>query len=232
MRDVVENGGVDRADSSLGLAKFARRSVQGPGPAGAPRSPLFLRPPDSPDIVYEFFSPFAHVEGRYEWCRIRSPTHGVFDTFILLAETPPVVYVGSPAGERFMADRFPGCQTFPAAIRIQESEDGRTVKGRLKASTGPVRQASMVLAASKEAMPKNVPYGGEGKGIWGSPRFTCWGVDLVLPGHATGKLVWRDRPTVLLKQEPALVTLGSFGRIAPIAEAAVAKPIRAGPRRA
>ena len=166
--------------------------------------------------MYEFFSPFAHVEGRYEWCRIRSPTHGVFDTMILLAERPCTVYVGAENGLRFMRDRFPECVSLPARIKIRESAGGTTVKGALKADAGPLKSATMTLQATPGQAPRHVPYGGKGEGIWGSPRFTCWGVDLVVDGRADGKLVWRDREATRLANEPALITLGSFGRIAPM----------------
>jgi len=181
---------------------------------------LWLRPDDGPDIVYEFFAPFAHVEGKYEWCRIRSPTHGVFDTFILLARKPVVVYVNSAAGEAFMRDRFPECRTIRVAardLRIAEKDGGRTVEGVLKALTGPILDAKMRLSASADAPLRNVPYGGTGEPVWGSTRWTCWGVDLVAKGEADGRIAWRDGPIERLAGKPALITLGSFGRIAPLA---------------
>src|ERR1051326_5722585 len=104
---------------------------------------------DGPDVSYEFFSPFAHVEGKYEWCRIRSPTHGVFDTFILVGESPVVVYVASGSGARFMAERYPECRAFrvaPGDLSIEESRDGRTVRGRLRADVGPVQAADLTLS--------------------------------------------------------------------------------------
>jgi len=178
-------------------------------------------PADGPGVVYEFFAPFAHVEGKYEWCRIRSPTHGVLDTFILVGETPVVVYVNGTEGERFMADRYPEtlCYRVPkASLRIRESADGRTVEGFLRATVGPVRRAAMTLQAKGDAVPRDVPYGGKGKPVWGSQRWTCWGVDLVLDALADGRVEWNDRGVDELKRTPALVTLGSFGRIAPLAE--------------
>ncbi|MFA5860939.1 MAG: hypothetical protein WDA16_04530 [Candidatus Thermoplasmatota archaeon] len=30
----------------------------------------FLAPPDGPEVQYEFYAPFAHVEGKFEWCRL------------------------------------------------------------------------------------------------------------------------------------------------------------------
>lgn len=184
-----------------------------------------LKPDDSPDTVYEFFAPFAHVPGRYEWCRIRSPTHGVFDVFILLGEStsePATVYVRCDAGEAFMRDRYPESTTIrvpESDLTVRERDSGRTVEGRLKSVAGPVREARMTLAASADATPEDVPYGGEGRPVWGSKKWTCWGVDLNLPAQATGIVRFRDgREDDVLRDEDALVTLGSFGRIAPLAQ--------------
>ena len=182
----------------------------------------FLRPPDGPDVAYEFFAPFAHVAGKYEWCRIRSATHGVFDTLILLGKTtavPATVYVNSTLGAAFMHDRYPECTTIrlpPSGLSLSDSPDGRTVTGNLKAMEGPLREATMTLRADGSALPKTVPYGGEGKPVWGG-KWTCWGVDLNLDGHADGKLQFADGRVVTLRGEPCLVTLGSFGRLAPLA---------------
>lgn len=180
----------------------------------------FLRPPDGPGVVYEFFAPFAHVAGKYEWCRIRSPTHGVFDCFILLGAStadPATVYVNSVLGQSFMRDRYPECATFrvqPAALKVDDTPDGRTVTGTLQASEGPVRAAAMTLRAPPAALPQAVPYGGEGQPVWGS-RWTCWGVDLALDGSCDGTITPADGKPRLLRGVPCIVTLGSFGRIAP-----------------
>lgn len=180
----------------------------------------FLAPPDGPDVVYEFFAPFAHVEGRFEWCRIRSPTHGVFDTFILVGLDPVVVYVNDDAGARFMAERYPECRTVRVGaddLWVEEREEGRVVVGGLRSKEGPVRLAEMTLRAVDEArVPEAVPYGGKGAPVWGSRRWTCWGVDLVLNGLADGRVTWEDGRLETLEDEAAIVTLGSFGRIAPI----------------
>lgn len=181
----------------------------------------FLRPPDGPAVVYEFFAPFAHVAGKYEWCRIRSPTHGVLDCFIVLGKTTSeaaTVYVNSTLGAAFMVERYPECTTLrlpPSGLSITESADGRTVTGSLKAGEGPLREAAMTLRAGPGAIPKAIPYGGEGKPVWGS-RWTCWGVDLALDGHADGRLAWADGRKESLSGVPCIVTLGSFGRIAPL----------------
>ena len=176
---------------------------------------MFLRPPDGPDVVYEFFAPFAHVEGKYEWCRIRSPTHGVFDTLILVGRAPVVVYVNSAAGARFMRERYPECETFHVPeedLLILERDEGRVVAGQLHATVGPLRMAEMTLAA-RAGIPEQVPYGGEGKPVWNSQRWTCWGVDLVLRGTAQGAVWWEDGAEERLEDEPCIVTVGSFGRI-------------------
>lgn len=180
---------------------------------------MFLSPPDDPDVVYEFFAPFAHVEGRFEWCRIRSPTHGIFDVFIVLGEStsvPATVYVDSDHGEAFMAERYPECTCIRAAeqgITIDESPDGRVVRGIMAAAEGPVHQAEMTFRAGP-GLPNQVPYGGTGAPVWGS-RFTCWGVDLNLDCRVNGRVQGPDG-TEELVDAPGLLTLGSFGRIAPL----------------
>jgi hypothetical protein len=181
----------------------------------------FLRPPDGPEVAYEFFAPFAHVAGRYEWCRIRSATHGVFDAFILLGKStavPATVFVNSTLGDAFMRERYPECATIrlpPSGLSLADSADGRTVTGTLKAADGPLREATMTLRAGPGAIPRTVPYGGDGRPVWGG-RWTCWGVDLVLDGHADGRLLWADGRIEGLRGEPCIVTLGSFGRLAPL----------------
>jgi hypothetical protein len=181
----------------------------------------WTRPPDGPSVAYEFYAPFAHVAGRYEWCRIRSATHGSIDCFILLGKStavPATVYVNSTLGAAFMAERFPECATVrvpPSGLAIAESPDGRTVTGTLRSADGPLREATMTLRAGPSAIPKAVPYGGAGQPVWGS-RWTCWGVDLALDGHADGRLVWADGRSEALHGAPCVVTLGSFGRLAPM----------------
>src|SRR5688500_8703860 len=157
-----------------------------PGPlAASVAQPAFLHPPDGKQVVYEFFAPFAHIPGRYEFCRIRSPTHGVFDTFIVLGATtadPATVYVNSALATAFMQERYPECATIrvaPGGLRIEEAADGRTVTGSLESTAGPIKAAKLSMRAGPAALPRAVPYGGQGEPIWGS-RWTCWGVDLVL----------------------------------------------------
>jgi hypothetical protein len=180
-------------------------------------APSFLAPPDTPDVAYEFYAPFAHVEGKLEWCRIRSSSHGAFDSFILVGRRPVAVYVSSEAGERFLAERFPEVERHrvePSGLRIEERDEGRTVVGSLTARAGPVRAARMTLAASPQVKPRAVPYGGRGEGVWGSKRWTCWGVDLALEGVATGAVEWSEGYVEKLDRAPCIVTLGSFGRLA------------------
>lgn len=181
----------------------------------------FLAPPDDPSVVYEFFAPFAHVPGRYEWCRIRSPTHGVFDTFIVLSpagtSAPATVYVAQDAGERFMRERYPECETHRVGmgdLRIEERDGGRTLLCELRTKAGPVRTVKMTFQAPGGATPRAVPYGGKGEPVWGS-RFTCWGVDLVLDATATGAVERAEGFVETISRAPGILTLGSFGRIAP-----------------
>ncbi len=177
---------------------------------------------DPEGVVYEFFSPFAHIEGRYEWCRIRSPTHGVFDCFIVLDPTgpggPATVYVHSDEGEAFLRDRYPQCTAIrvpPEALRLEERDAGRTVQGELTSGDGPVREASLTFRADSDAVARNVPYGGSGGPVWGNRELTCWGVDLVLDARVSGHVDRADGESERFDGDEALLTLGSFGRIAP-----------------
>jgi len=181
---------------------------------------MFLKPDDVPGTVYEFFAPFAHVPGKYEWCRIRSPTHGVFDTFIVLGATtavPATVYVNSALGAQFMAERYPECATVrvaPGGLTMQEAPDGRSLTGTLVADGGPLRKAQMTIRAPGMALPKATPYGGDGAPVWGG-RWTCWGVDLNLEASCDGSIERADGKKENLRAVPAILTLGSFGRLAP-----------------
>ncbi len=164
----------------------------------------------------EFFGPFAHLPGRLEWCRIRSPTHGVFDTCIVIDRTtsdPVTVYVDSDQGERFMAERFPGCTAIrvPAgAMTLQESDGGHRLHCRLAAKSGPLRNADMTFKATP-GVPRQVAYGGEGKPVWGS-AYTCRGVDLELDAAVRGELVWATGPEDVAGT-PGILTLGSMGEL-------------------
>ncbi len=167
---------------------------------------------------YEFFHPFAHVPGHFEWCRIMAPSHGVFDTFIVLGEStsvPACVYVNSAMGEAFMADRYPESKCIRVGamqLRIASENDGRTVIGTLEANAGPVREASMRLDASPTALPRGVPYGGQGEPTWGS-QWTCTGVDLELDAKVQGTVVPAEGEPIVLQNRSGIVTLGSFGHL-------------------
>ncbi len=167
--------------------------------------------------TWEFYAPFAHIEGKYEWCRIRSTTHGIFDTFIFYPYSEQVtVYVVDNAGEQFMRDRYPECDTYRALrLEIDEPESGRKVTGMLVADIGPIREASMQFTALG-GLPKAVEYGGSDKPVWNSKRFACWGVDLVLDARASGQIRWHDNRLEQLQDVRAVVTAGSFGRIVPL----------------
>lgn len=167
--------------------------------------------------TYEFYAPFAHIPGRFEWARIHSTTHGSFDCFIIIHEgtqEPVTVYVNSEIGARFMAERYPESR----AIRVGEHElsivsgaRGRTLETRLTAEEGPVRSATMTFTAEPEALPRAVPYGGPEERVWGS-RYACEGVDLELPTGISGEVV-REEVVEELAATEAVLTLGSYGRI-------------------
>lgn len=169
--------------------------------------------------IYEFYAPFAHIPGRYELARIHSPTHGSFDTVIVITTTtdePVVVYVNSRAGARFMAERYPES----TAIRVPEealSLEGDpwspVVGGGLIAEEGPVRRLNLRFELIDEhPVPRAVPYGGEDFPVWGS-AFTCSGVDLELPATVVGEVESEGGSVERWNGEPAVVTRGSFGAI-------------------
>lgn len=165
--------------------------------------------------VTEFYAPFAHLPGRLEWCRIRGPTHGVFDTVIVIEETtadPVTVYVDSDEGVAFMADRFPESTAIrlPAgAIAMQESPDGRRLQCSIRADDGPLRAAEMSFHAGGGA-PREVAYGGDGP-CWGS-RHVCTGVDLELDAAVHGLIQWADHEEPL-DGAHGILTMGSMGTL-------------------
>lgn len=165
---------------------------------------------EGPNPAYEFFSPFCHIEGKYEWCRIRSPTHGMFNVFIELGastQVPATVYVEDDAGESFMKDRYPESKCVRARrVTISEENGGYTVNGYLN-SDGPIKEAQMVFKA-KPKTPEQVPYGGDS--VWGS-AFACEGVDLNLKALTKG-MIRREEGIETLSQ-PGILTLGSFGKL-------------------
>lgn len=170
--------------------------------------------------TWEFFAPFAHIPGRLEWCRIRSPTHGVFDTCIVLGDSTAdaaTVYVNDDSGEAFMAERYPECTTIrvhAGDLRMRESPDGRRLHCRLVAHEGPLRRAEVAFLAQGR-VPRQTPYGGQGRPVWGS-RYTCWGVDLEYDAELHGILRWEDEREVL-SGTPGILTVGSCAKITPLA---------------
>ncbi len=169
----------------------------------------------------EFYSPFAHIEGRYELCRIHSASHGSFDTFIVIQSTtdqPVCVYVNSPRGEAFMKERYPESRCIrlsPADLTLSASPEGRQVRGELKSTTGPLRRASLSFTADPDALPEEVPYGGEDFRVWGSD-WSCSGLDLNVPARVQAE--WEgDGEEFRLDDGPGeksgILTLGSYGKI-------------------
>lgn len=171
------------------------------------------------NVYHEFYAPFAHLPGRYEWACIHSTTHGSFDCFIVIHRStaePVTVYVASPAGERFMADRFPESETIVLAerdlsLRAEESDASRAVLGTLRSTVGPVREARMRFATGADAVARAVPYGGHDFPVWGS-RWRCAGVDLELDALLEG-YVERPSGREELSGEEAILTVGSYGRL-------------------
>ena len=167
--------------------------------------------------VYEFYAPFAHIPGRFEWARIHSTTHGSFDCFIVIHEgtdKPVTVYVNSDRGERFMADRYPesrGIRVPDHNLSIAPGAKGHTLECRLEAEEGPVRFATMTFSADPAGVPRAVPYGGPEESVWGS-HYSCEGVDLELPAGISGEIVFQEGREELAATE-AVLTLGSYGRI-------------------
>lgn len=170
-------------------------------------------------VFHEFYAPFAHLPGRYEWARIHSTTHGSFDCFIVIhgsTADPVTVYVASEAGERFMAGRFPESETIVLpgshlSLRAEESGVARVVLGTVRSAEGPVREARMRFAAGADAVARAEPYGGGDFPVWGS-RWTCEGVDLELDALIEGYV---DGPAGReeLSGAAGIVTVGSYGRL-------------------
>lgn len=176
---------------------------------------------DTENSNWEFFSPFAHIPGSYEWCRIHSPTHESFDCFIVLAEStakPPLVYVNSSAGMSFMQDRYPEsrCIMVPETrLKLGVEKKGLLVIGELHCSEGPVRKALMRLEAKESQTPRQEAYGSDNFAVWGS-RWSCEGIDLNMDASCNGTLEREDGYIKVFKDEPCIVTAGSFARIRPL----------------
>ena len=169
-------------------------------------------------VCYEFYAPFAHIPGRYEWCRIHSPTHGSFDCFIVIETDtvhPVTVYVCAPNGARFMADRFPESSCIVvgrADLSIDASEHGRRISGSLSSAHGPVARAEMLFEATQEAVPIAEPYGGGESPVWGG-RFSCEGVDLNVAATVTGYIATTEGGRSEVTGMPAIIALGSYGAL-------------------
>ncbi len=167
----------------------------------------------------EFFSPFAHIPDQYEWCCIHSPSHGSFNTFIVILEAtdkPVIVYVDSDAGTAFMAERYPESQCFlvpKGDLTITSSEEGRCVKGSLRANIGPISKADMVFKASIDAPLTESSYGASDFAVWGS-RWSCEGVDMEVEASVSGDII-RDGAKETY-QTTGIITLGSYGKIEPL----------------
>ncbi len=171
----------------------------------------------------EFYAPFAHLPGRYEWCVIHSVTHGSFACFIVIRDgthRPVTVYHCSSRAARFMADRFPestAIRASPSQLRIETigSDAGsgdRIVRGRLIAATGPVALARMTFLSSADSIPRPAPYGGGDFAVWGS-RWTCEGVDMEVDASVVGHVRVRDGRHEQFHGDPGILTVGSYGRL-------------------
>ena len=179
------------------------------------------------NTYYEFYAPFAHIPGRYEWCRIHSATHGSFDCFIVIGDgtdKPVTVYLTAENGMRFMHDRFPESRTIavePTQLQLRsQGGPGRDwiVEGDLTASEGPIAAAHMRFRAAAgdrpgDALPQAVPYGGAEFPVWGS-RWRCEGVDLELSAQVDGHVTRRDgAKREELAAAAGILTLGSYGAL-------------------
>lgn len=169
------------------------------------------------DEQTEFYSPFVHIPGKYEWCRIHSPSHGSFDCFILIESTTDqavTVYVNDDKGKAFMADRYPESRCYRVKVeqlRIAHNEEAAVVSGWLQSEEGPVQEASMIFRYDPKEVPVESSYGGESFSVWGS-RWSCSGVDLERKALANGYVLSGDNE-ILLRNEPAVATAGSYGKI-------------------
>lgn len=170
--------------------------------------------------LHEFYSPFAHLAGEYEWARIHSTTHGSFDSFIVIhgsTDEPVTVYVAADNGLEYMALRYPESNAVDVRpdghLELSSARRGRSISGRLASPLGPVRAASMDFVADESQAGRGVPYGGAGFAVWGS-RYSCEGVDLELDAAVEGWIV-TDSDRWELNGRRGIVTLGSYGLIRP-----------------
>ncbi|WP_037573038.1 hypothetical protein [Spirochaeta cellobiosiphila] len=164
----------------------------------------------------EFYSPFAHIPGRYEWCRIHSPSHGSFDTFIYIHTTtdqPVTVYVNDLKGQSFMRDRFPESDCVlvkPEDLVIMTSSEGKYLWGKLISDKGPVKKAMMNFTIDLDSPVVEQDYGSEAFMVWGS-QWTCTGIDMEQQAHVLG---WVEEEKGLISLDcEGILTAGSQGLI-------------------
>ncbi len=123
--------------------------------------------------IYEFYCPFAHIPGFYEWARIHSPAYGSFDCFIIIhnkdTAKPVTVYVNSDIGARYMRNRYPQSLCYrvsPESLKLHSEAEGRTVVGHLEAAEGPIQRVTMKFIAGGDVPPKESMYGGDQFFVW------------------------------------------------------------------
>jgi hypothetical protein len=168
-------------------------------------------------MTYEFYSPFFHIPGRYEWCTIHAEQYGSFSCFIVIhstTEAPVTLYLAADNGLRFMKERFPESTVIQVAEDALQIEMITTTdaRGSLAASEGPVRNAHMEFSVSDSASAIASTYGAPDFAVWGS-RFSCEGVDLELGATVTGSLTRADGTQERFDGTDGVLTLGSFGRL-------------------
>lgn len=201
----------------------------------APDSPYAARDRDAhaqeigrqdPEEVHEFYGPFAMVDDLIEFVHIVSPTHGEFDTALLLEPRPPQIYVASDAGERFLRERYPNARAFRVAaheLLLESLDHGRALVCDLTARDGPFRRLSVLVRAERDA--RYTPERYEAKGVWGSPGLACLGVDIRLAARASGRIEWADGRIEAVDRR-AVLFRGSYGKIQPIKRSVAATSTR------
>lgn len=169
--------------------------------------------------TFEFYIPFAHIPGRYEWARIHTETYGAFDICIVIETTtdqPVTVYVNTENGQRFMVERYPESTTIlvdPGDLTIESDLTFTYLLGRIRSDSGPIRSGEMRFTTVEDAIPRAVPYGGEGFSVWGS-RWSCSGVDMELDAVCSGYLSGEREET--FDRVQAILTSGSSGTVRPL----------------
>lgn len=173
----------------------------------------------APQEVFEFFHPFALVEGVAELVRVLNPEYGAMDMAVVVPPQPRDIYVNSDAGERFLRDRFPNVRRHrlsPTSFRLATLDEGQAVRAKLRAAGGPVRRLDLTIRPIAGAPWETERYRGDE--VWGSP-LGCRGVDLRVRARAKGTVQLEEKPARRIDQE-AIVYLGSFGRLVPQSDAA------------